>query len=119
MRYLALGAVLLLATAGVVRADSGLTGAVAAAFLVRTVDAGLHEIAHARVAEISAAGGLEHGGMRSGTAEVLAWNMGEANPVGDAVSKWIDSPAHNAILSDASYGRIELVRVRPGGGSPR
>lgn len=106
MRYLALGAILLLSTAGAVRADSGLTGAVAASFLVRNVDAGLHEIAHARVAEISAAGCLEHDGMRLGTAEVLAWNVGDANAVGNAVSKWIESPTHNAILSDASYGRI-------------
>jgi hypothetical protein len=106
MRYLALGVILLLSTAGAVQADSGLTGAVAAAFLVRNVDAGLHEIAHARVGEISAAGGLEHDGMRPGTAEVLAWNMGDANPVGNAVSDWIGSPTHNAILSNASYGRI-------------
>ncbi len=106
MRYLALGVILLLSTAGAVRADSGLTGAVAATFLVRNVDAGLHEIAHARVAEISAAGGLEHDGMRPGTAEVLAWNAGDANPVGNAVSQWIESPTHNAILSNASYGRI-------------
>ena len=44
--------------------------------------------------------------MRAGTAEVLAWNLGEANPVADAVGKWIGSPTHNAILSDRQYGRI-------------
>ena len=42
MRYLVLGAILLFSTAGTARADGGLTDAVASAFLVRTVDAGLH-----------------------------------------------------------------------------
>jgi hypothetical protein len=106
MRYLLLGVVLLFSTAGVVRADDGLTDAVAAAFLVRTVDAGLHEIAHARVREISAGGALEHDGMRAGTAEVLALNAGQAHPIGHAVDQWKGSPVHRAILSDGSYGRI-------------
>jgi hypothetical protein len=83
-----------------------LTDAVAAAFLVRTVDPGLHEIAHARVAEIAAAGRLDHDSMRPGTAEVLAWNEGVANPVSNAVSQWIGSDFHRGILSDGSYGRI-------------
>src|SRR5687768_3823568 len=104
MRYLALGLVLLLSTAGVAKADGGLTGAVAAAFLVRNVDGGLHEIAHARVAEIGAAGRLSHEGMRPGTAEVLAWNEGVADPVASAVSQWIGSDLHRGILSDGSYG---------------
>ena len=73
---------------------------------MRTVNAELHDIAHARVTEIAAAGSLSHDGMRPGTAEVLAWNRGEANPVGSAVSAWIGSPPHNAILSNRSYGRI-------------
>jgi len=106
MRYLVLGAILLFSTAGVARADGGLTDAVAAAFLVRTVDSGLHEIAHARVAEIAAAGRLDHGGMRPGTAEVLAWNEGVANPVSSAIGQWIGSDLHRGILSDGSYGRI-------------
>ena len=106
MRYLALGVVLLLSTAGVAKADGGLTGAVAAAFLVRNVDEGLHEIAHARVAEIGAAGRLSHDGTRPGTAEVLAWNDGAADPVAGALSQWISSDFHLGILSDGSYGRI-------------
>ena len=44
--------------------------------------------------------------MRAGTAEVLAWNLGEAYPVADAVGKWTGSPTHNAILSDRQFGRI-------------
>ncbi|HEX7171643.1 MAG TPA: hypothetical protein VF365_03425 [Candidatus Limnocylindria bacterium] len=106
MRSLVLAVMLVLSTAGLARADAGLTDAVAAAFLVRTVDPGLHEIAHARVAEISAAGELGHEGMRAGTAEVLALNAGVANPVAHAVNQWIGSSFHRGILSDGSYGRI-------------
>jgi hypothetical protein len=109
MRYLVLGvlgALSLFSTAGVVRADDGLTDAVAAAFLVRHVDGELHEIAHARVAELSAAGELSHDGMRPGTAEVVAYNQGVANPIGNAVGQWINSDLHRGILSDGSYGRI-------------
>ena len=106
MRNVVLGVMLVLSTAGVARADAGLTDAVAAAFLVRTVDPGLHEIAHARVAEISAAGELDHGGMRPGTAEVLAMNAGVTDPVARAVNQWIGSSFHRGILSDGSYGRI-------------
>ena len=83
-----------------------MTDAVAAAFLVRNVDAGLHDIAHARVREISASGALEHDRMRAGTAEVLAFNAGQASPIANAMNQWIDSPVHRAILSDGSYGRI-------------
>lgn len=111
MRYLALGMVLLLTTAGVARADGGLTDAVAGAFLVRTVDPGLHDVAHARVAELAAAGELTHEGMRPGTAEVLAWNEGVANPVANAVGQWIDSSFHRGILSDGSYGRIGCAEL--------
>lgn len=118
MRYLVLGVILLgstLTTAGSARADSGLTDAVAAAFLVRHVDAGLHEIAHARVAEVAAAGRLTHDGMRPGTAEVLAYNEGVANPVANAVGQWIDSDLHRGILSDGSYGNIGCAETVAGG----
>ena len=112
MRYLLLGvvvllgAVLVLSTAGPVRADVGLTDAVASAYVPRTVDEGLHAIAHQRVAEMSACGCLAHDARRPGTAEVLAWNVRVANPVGHVVGQWIDSPLHDAILSDRSLGRI-------------
>ena len=111
MRYLVLGAVLLFSTAGVARADGGLTDAIARAFLVRTVDAGLHDIAHARVAQLAAAGELSHHGMRPGTAEVLAWNEGVANPIANAVGQWIGSSFHRGILSDGSYGRIGCAEL--------
>jgi hypothetical protein len=111
MRYLMLGVVLLFSTSGVTRADGGLTDAVATAFLLRTVDAQLHDIAHARATEVAAAGSLNHDGMRPGTAEVLAWNKGEAYPIASAVSAWIGSPLHNGILSNRSYGRIGCASV--------
>jgi hypothetical protein len=106
MRGLLLGVVLVLSIAGPARADTGLTDAVAAAYVPRTVDEGLHSIAHQRVSEISACECLDHDGMRPGTSEVLAWNRGTANPVATAVAGWIDSPTHHAILSDGSNGRI-------------
>jgi hypothetical protein len=106
VRNVVLGVMLVLSTVGVARADVGLTDAVAAAFLVRTVDPNLHDIAHARVAEISAAGELDHAGMRPGTAEVLAMNAGVADPVAHALNQWIGSSFHRGILSDGSYGRI-------------
>ncbi len=111
MRYLVLGAILLFSTAGTARADGGLTDAVASAFLVRTVDAGLHDIAHARVAELAAAGELTHDGMRPGTAEVLAFNEGVSNPTANAVGQWIGSSFHRGILSDGSYGRIGCAEL--------
>jgi hypothetical protein len=115
MRNVLLGVMLVLSTAGVARADAGLTDAVAAAFLVRTVDAELHAIAHARVAEISAAGDLDHAGMRPGTAEVLAMNAGVADPVAHALNQWIGSSFHRGILSDGSYGRIGCAEAVDGG----
>jgi hypothetical protein len=106
VRYLVVAVVLVFSTSGVARADGGLTDAVASAYFVRTVDAQLHEIAHARAAEIAAAGTLSHDGGRDGTAEVLAWNRGMEDPVSRVVSLWLSSSGHNAILSDRSYGRI-------------
>ena len=117
MRYvllgvvLLLGAVFILSTPGPVDGDIGLTDAVAAAYFPRTVDEGLHAIAHQRAAEISACGCLDHGGKRPGTAEVLAWNVRVADPVGHVVSQWIGSPTHNAILSDRALGRIGCAEV--------
>jgi hypothetical protein len=115
MRYLVLGAILFFSTAGAARADGGLTDAVAAAFLVRHIDATLHDIAHARVAEIAAAGRLTHDGTRPGTAEVLAYNTGVSNPVANAVGQWIASDLHRGILSDGSYGRIGCAETVAGG----
>jgi hypothetical protein len=114
-RAAVLAAALLLAVGGVARADDGLTGRVASVFLLRNVDAPLHQIAHERVAELAACQCLEHDGMRDGTAEVLALNSGMADPVGMAVQQWIDSPPHHAILSNAGYGRIGCAETVTGG----
>jgi hypothetical protein len=114
--FLILGGLLLFLTSPVaVRADDGLTSAISNAYFPRTVDATLHSIAHQRVAELAACDCLDHSGMRSGTAEVIAYNVGMPNPVGEVVQQWIGSPSHNALLSDTSYGRIGCAEVVSGG----
>ncbi|MEP7082775.1 MAG: hypothetical protein ABI841_07345 [Chloroflexota bacterium] len=106
----ALGLVLAMTTP--VNADGGLTGAVAASYFPRTLDAGLHSIAHQRVIEISACPTcMTHNLMRAGTSEVLAYNFGSADPVGDAVRGWQGSAAHNAILSNGSLGSIGCAQT--------
>lgn len=95
-----------------VSADGGLTGAVAGSYFPRTVDAGLHSIAHQRVLEISACPNcFTHALMRAGTSEVIAYNFGSGDPVGDAVRGWQGSPAHNAILSNGSLGSIGCAQA--------
>jgi len=99
-----------------VRADAGLSGVVAASYFPRTVDAGLHSIAHARASEISACPTcMNHSLMRAGTAEVLAYNFGSADPIGEAVSGWRNSPVHNSILGNGSLGSIGCAQVTVGG----
>lgn len=118
MRYVLLGVliavILVLATAAPVRADGGLTAAVAAAYFSRNVDATLHDIAHQRVAELRSCRCLEHDGMRPGTAEVLAWNQSVANPLATAIATWAGSALHNGILSNTSYGRIGCAELADG-----
>lgn len=89
-----------------VSADTGLTSAIATAYFPRYDDADLHAIAHARVAELVACDCLSHDGMRPGTAEVIAYNQGFANPIAEAVKQWRTSPEHDAILGNRAYGRI-------------
>jgi hypothetical protein len=114
VRYLLLGVVLVLSTAGPARADDGLSEAVAAAYFPRYVDDGLHAIAHQRVEELLACNCLEHDGMRAGTAEVLYTSTNMPNPIQTAVAKWAASPVHNGILSDRSYGSIGCADVVEG-----
>jgi hypothetical protein len=87
-----------------VLSDSGLTALVNSTYVQRTEDASLHDIAHQRAVEI--ASDWSHNGMRDGTAEVLAYNQGFADPVSKAIEQWAGSPAHAAILSDPNYTRI-------------
>jgi hypothetical protein len=118
MRYVLLGAlvagIIVVGTPGEVHADGGLTAAVAAAYFPRNLDGALHDIAHQRVAELRACDCLEHDGMRSGTAEVLAWNSGAGNPVAGALASWAGSALHNGILSNRSYGRIGCAELADG-----
>ena len=52
--------------------------------------------------------------MRAGTAEVLAWNDGVANPVASAIASWSGSAPHRGILSNTSYGRIGCAEAVDG-----
>ena len=109
---------MLLVIATPVSADGGLTGAVSAAYFPRTVDAGLHSIAHQRALEIGACPTcMNHNLMRAGTSEVLAFNSGSADPIGDAVRLWQASPVHNGILSSGSNGSIGCAQAVVGGTS--
>jgi hypothetical protein len=87
-----------------VLSDGTLTALVNSTYVQRTEDASLHDIAHQRAVEI--ASDWSHNGMRDGTAEVLAYNSGFADPIAKAISQWAGSPTHAAILSDPSYTRI-------------
>jgi hypothetical protein len=84
--------------------DDGLTGLVNSAYLPRAEDPALHDIAHQRAVEIST--DWSHNGRREGTAEVLAYNSGFADPASKALSQWQGSPTHHAILSDPTYTRL-------------
>ena len=116
MLRLLIGLALVASLTSPVRADSSLAAAVAAAYLPRFEDAGLHAIAHERVTEISAcAGCLTHDLMRAGTAEVLGFNAGIADPVAAVVGQWTGSPDHAAILADPRWGRIGCAERVVGG----
>ncbi len=110
-----IGVALALGAVGQVRADDALTSAVAAAYFPRNVDGELHDIAHQRVAESSQCRCLDHDRMRSGTAEVLAWNEGSSAPISAALADWSASSLHRGILSDRSYGRIGCASLLSGG----
>jgi hypothetical protein len=110
-----LGVILALGVSAPVRADAGLTAAVAAAYFPRNVDGALHDIAHQRVAESRACGCLDHSRMRPGTAEVLGWNQGKADPISTAIVGWARSSLHHGILSNGSYGRIGCATLLDGG----
>ena len=99
----------LFSTAAPVRADTGLTGAIASSSSPRNTDAGLHEIAHQRVAELNACECLEHDRMRPGTAEVIGWNQGVANPVSNIVGQWIGVPRPQW---DPGEPRVRANRLR-------
>lgn len=109
-----IGLALVLSIAAPASADGGLEGAVAATFFPRTGDAGLHAIAHQRVLEISCSGCFNHNLRHSGTAEVIAYNYGQGDPIGSAVAGWRNSSTHNRILSDPSLGRIGCAAAQVG-----
>ena len=96
-------------------ADPGLTSAIANAYFPRYEDAQLHAIAHERVVALAACDCLDHDGMASGTAEVIAYNIGVDDPVGSVIGQWERSAPHHAILSNGDYGRIGCAELVAGG----
>ena len=102
MRRLLLALVLVALTPSSVLSDADLTQAVNVAFLFRTEDPALHELAHQRALEASV--NFSHVGAT--TAEVLAWNQGMTDPVSTVVRQWLESPAHFAILMDPTLTLI-------------
>jgi hypothetical protein len=96
------------------QADDGLTSTIASAYFPRYVDTTLHAIAHERVAELAACECLNHDGIRPSTAEVIAFNGGADNPIQTVLNQWQESPPHNDILSNRSYGRIGCAELVDG-----
>lgn len=116
MPRLLIGLVLMASMTSPVLADSSLTAGVAAAYMPRFDDEGLHALAHERVTEISAcASCLTHDLMRAGTAEVLGFNAGVTDPVAAVIDQWSGSAAHDTILSDPRWGRIGCAEQVVGG----
>lgn len=94
-----------------VLSDSDLTQAVNAAFLPRTEDPALHELAHQRALQAS----LDFSHTGATTAEVLAYNSGFADPIATVISQWLGSPAHAALLSDPSFDLLGCGSVTVNG----
>src|SRR3972149_3975777 len=76
----------------------------AATGIVRTVDAGLQERAANRSIQIQT--NFSHCCLAGGEAEIIAWNAGLSDPVGQFVISWSNSPDHAAILFDPDYQEI-------------
>jgi hypothetical protein len=100
----ALGILLALVRPSPMLSDEGLTALVNAAYFPRTEDPELHAIAHQRAVEVST--DWSHNGIRPGTWEVLAYNAGFTDPASKAVSQWLGSVTHHAILSNPDLTRI-------------
>lgn len=75
--------------------------------IARAVDPGLTQIARERAAETNTDATFNHEGMRGGS-EVLAWNTHADLEYATrrAAEQWRGSPAHWAILTNASLTRI-------------
>lgn len=70
----------------------------------RTVDASLQIRAANRAIQIQTEWG--HCCLVYGEAEIIGWDAGFADPVGQLVIGWVNSPPHAAILFDPDYASI-------------
>lgn len=70
----------------------------------RPVDPGLTAIAERRVLEVQA--DFSHAGAAPGATEVIAWNVGQVDPVAHVVEQWRGSPDHWSLLTDPAFDAI-------------
>lgn len=92
------GAGLLRGTSSIYSDIQGATG------IQRTVTPWLVSLAQMRSAELVT--DFSHDGWPGTTDEVIAWNSGYADPLSAAVTDWMASPDHRAILVDSSLNEI-------------
>ena len=104
MRNIFLAIVMILALVAPVGASTPLTDRVNAAYGARSVSAEIEAMAAVRAQQISV--NFCHCATPYGYSEVIAWNRGEADPIGKLVDQWIGSPPHNAILSNFGAASI-------------
>ena len=69
--------------------------------IVRNIDAGLQSRAANRAIQIQT--DFSHCCLAYGEAEVIAWNRGYEDPVGQLVIGWLGSSSHAALLLDPGY----------------
>lgn len=102
---IALLAAMLLASAAPSSAAATLESRIQAATgIVRVVDVGLQARAAVRAIEIQT--DFNHCCLEPDEAEVIAWNSGYADPLGQLVIAWLDSGPHAAILIDPYWHSI-------------
>src|SRR5574338_1348179 len=85
-------------------ASNALTDRVNATWGTRIVDQNAIELAQMRSVQITT--DFSHNGVPDGYAEVIAWNQERTDPIGTLITQWLNSPPHNAILSDPRSDRI-------------
>lgn len=88
-----------------VAASSSLEGQIQAVTgIVRPVDASLQARAAVRAVQIQTTFG--HCCLAPNEAEIIGWDAGFADPLGQLVLGWVNSPKHAAILFDPGWHNI-------------
>lgn len=76
----------------------------AATHISRPISAGLQAYAQQRALQVVT--DFSHDGWCGCTYEVIAWNQGYADPAAEAVTQWMGSPDHRAIITNPSLQAI-------------